>query len=481
MNFNFDLYSKALLLQEYYPDLFITCQNIISEEKSKSSDTTSKKLSFKHIWELFEEICTRTFPEEITEMIIRLKPELCMQIYSTIQYPLCQAYSKAAIDRSYSAEIDIESENIKRVSTATRNQLKESFSPLYLNRRSDCVEPLSYLSPFWSGSNTEPTRLFDPSDFAFMIRSYKNWLFYPDNQFGMSFGKFFKGVTDIFFHEKSMEEAKKACNYKAFKNEHSAFLFESIFHAQAFFDTVNVYIDHFKNQLGNVSSPDRERIMVLLMPISIVPMSLRNSVCQRYVRAIENFYKIRKKESSELQLRTELYKLISLSVDIIPMAENILSALVCSNFSDNELKEKVVESFIEEIKEEYISTDFQYYKKVSDAILNFNNSSFPPLLTQDGKKMQRSTPKKFCENKDDTPTLKSFEINFSYNFLKCTGFTNGYEYSHTWKCDIYTYVEILAERLLSSAMNTPAPKNTSNFIKFETGIHYGLLPISFTN
>lgn len=465
LRYDFNVLVKKL---DYYPEYRNLCHQF--KNKSKLSETSS----IDNIWETLEEI-VHSFAPDYIFALTHMKTEIIMSIYTAIAYELIPAIGKNDLARTFSNISIRDFESVRHSLSAATADLKESyfgpykdfncpksleaqengaatgkgdspkkgeshekwssckyyFSTHYLN-----FTNLQYLLPFWTEEELEiqksevqesETQKFYPKikpfnnlDFYSYMVNCKNWSFFPQNKFGMTFFKWHKGITSMFKKEEFYiieVSSKKSSSEQGtpFEKAHSAFIFEHLFRPSYFIKNLTDYLENFKTLFSFTKSPEREKAMILTIPLSYLPFSLQETMKESYFENLKSYLNSPENTEIEFSFRKYLYIIASYKGYLFPFAETLLANLLNMVYIESrayDLKKlrTILESYITSNIEQY-----NFYDTIQTQLTKFDELSYySDERKRKGKEIKLSTPN---TEKRNNFAIETFEINYTYNYF----------------------------------------------------------------
>ncbi len=469
LRYDFNVLVKKLDCHPEYRDLCHQFKN-----KSKLSEASS----IDNIWETLEEII-HSFAPDYVFALTHMKIEIIMSIYTAIAYELIPSIGKNELARIYSSISTRDLESIRHsLSTATSDLRESYFGPykdfkcpenLVVQEKKDSTENgdspkksdspvkwnsgkyyfsthnlnftnLQYLLPFWAeeelaipktavqeseAQKTETKKIFSIKsfnniDFYYYMVNCKNWSFFPENQFGMTFFKWHKGISamfkkDEFYIIKGDSEKNSSEQDTSFEKEHSAFIFEHLFHPSYFIKNLTDYLENFKTLFSSTKSPEREKAMILTIPLSYLPFSLQETMKEFYFESLKSYLKSPENTGVELSFRKYLYIIASYKGYLFPFAESLFANLLNMVYIENgaydlEKLRAILKNYIISNIEQY-----NFHAVIQNQLSKFDELSYySDERKRKGKEIKLSTPN---TEKRNNFAIETFEINYTYNYF----------------------------------------------------------------
>ena len=449
------------------PYIYSSCLEYI---KKKNADNTSKdgQFSVDDIWSMFSELCYAIFDESVAEMILSLQADFYLDAYIKAQGSLLSPITKNSFPRRTSEAIQGDPEDVRRRFDTIRADLEKSFSPLMLNTHPYSAKFASWFSSFWK--KDEGITCFDEIDYAFYIRAYKHWIWYPDNEYGMRFSEVYKGLRDMFTHE-----GTRIHSDHEFHSELSSYLFNKIFKAVDFIDILKITLFDFNDLIYETKDNRRERSIILLMPLSHIPYLLRSKVQDKYIEAIKSYVNAWDDPIKALRFRKEYYNLIDLSEYKLPLAKLIFFTLLQNTMyqdTDKESMEKIAKA----LYDGYRLDSSHYYGTVAKRLKDLEDMKY-----KGSDNDKRSKPSLVINNNNNI-TLESLEVNFTYNFIWANT-ANYYDYSAytknarpEWIPNKEIFMDWSYQNLMQKAESISISTGTNNYLNYKKNPGTLLLP-----
>ena len=460
-------YSDIEQLCTFDPYIYRSCLEYI---KKDNADNTSKdgQFSIDDVWSMFSEISYALFDKSVAEMVLSLQTDFYLDAYIKAQGSLLSPITKNSFPKRISKAIQGDQEDVRRRFNTIRADLEKSFSPLMLNTHPYSAKFASWFSSFWK--NDAEITCFDEIDYAFYIRAYKHWIWYPDNEYGMRFSEVYKGLSDMFTYEGTRIHSDHDFHF-----ELSAYLFNKIFKAVDFIDILKIMLSDFNDLIYETKDNRRERSIILLMPLSHIPYLLRSKVQAKYIEAIKSYVNAWDDPIKALRFRKEYYYLVDLSEYKLPLAKLIFFTLLQNTMyqdTDRESMERIAKS----LYDGYRLDSSHYYDTVAKRLENFNNMEYKG--TDNDK---RSKPSKIIKNNNNI-ALESFEINLTYNFILANT-ANYYDYSvytknahPEWIPNKEIFMDGSYQSLMQLAASVSTSTGTQNYLCYKKPKNTLILP-----
>lgn len=232
------------------------------------------------------------YPNDQSNYLKTLKPDVLMSLYTSSKYFTLETYSYASAAEKMK-EFDSCLKNPESSSSNYRNlynkrnniqNLFRNYSLPFQAPQYD-INPICYLKSFWDASET--IKCFDLRDFFCYIDSYKEWPFSPKHCNGLQFFDYFKTIHNFinkwdFFSNKDTFD---------FQDSFSAYILEELFSPVSLITNARLHISNFEYCFHDFCIPDREKSLVLMIPLFKIPRLLWEELSNGYISSVKDYIK----------------------------------------------------------------------------------------------------------------------------------------------------------------------------------------------
>lgn len=405
LRFNFNKLSEQL---RFYPlEYKKLCDNYIKCARK------SKSINIEDLWKYLEKICNSLSPIYV-DILNKMKPDIFMSLYTAVTYTISKPISKNDLITAF-LEADTTNthnpDDIRRRLAQASSDLKSPKAIKYYACQNSNFNNVQYLLSYRNSDNQE-LKVFNSLDFYFYITNYKHWPFFYDNRKGMFFYEWYKSMWDIFTHA-STDEQFANISIEPFAQEHSAYIFEHIFHPAHFMKNVDDFLENFRESFFNYDSSQRKKIIISTIPLAYLPIALQDNLKNLYFLDLKSYMDNPDDPLKQFTFKKQLERIFLYKGILFPFAETILSYLLQSIFTFGpyiylEQIQKLLKNYITENIEQY-----NYHSIINSSFNTFKNTYYPSK--QETSKSILLSEK--TEKKRNNIAIKTFELDFTYNFF----------------------------------------------------------------
>lgn len=467
-------FTKLIKQVDYiHPDFKNVFEDFIKRNVSKSD-----KISIGDVWNRLVECC-EIFPLKLHDAIACMKNDVLMSLYTSATYGAQETIGKSKIALAYinNEPKDMRngdhSRDIRKGISVCQKNLQKSITPMHLSGQLFDQNALEYFQPYWNPQVSD-IKVFNELDYYFYIKEYKHWPFHTDNLDGMRLQELFKSLNSIFKDIYTRTE-----KHFTLSEAHSVYIFEQLFQPAHLAQYITGYLNCFEDLFYKYKNQERERSLLLSLPLFKLPLPVIDSMKDSYLKALREYIKFPNDSYNESLFIQHMNLALLYKYCLFPLLQTILAnVLFISAGGDyNKIKQLLTEYLENEQPHDYSPS----IMKINLDTISQANYPSRPLKKNESDKTQVKNEDTISENKtvsilnDNVTTrnntsVETFEINLTYNFYCRRKISNIFEYRRehrNFTIDIDYLNDIKNLGYFNSYYNIKNGNNTDNYLHYK--------------